>query len=101
MKRILTYLKPVIEDNNGQPSRKRLLEIMLIATGCFLTTTTCFYKYYHPELDVPTLTMLIAPLFATGLGYAGITTYYQDKLNGKVQHNTNNGTTKPDSTGTG
>lgn len=96
MKKILNYLKPIIEDDNGQPSRKRLLEIMLIGTGCFLTTTTTFYKYYHPELDVPTITMLIAPLFASGLGYAGITTYYQNKANGKIQSNIDNGSTETD-----
>ncbi len=88
MKSVLEYLKPVIEDEKGEPSRKRILEILCITSGCICTITTCGWKYYHPELDVPTITMLIAPLFATGLGYAGITSYYQNKTNNELSNNT-------------
>lgn len=81
MKELLEYLKPIIEDENGQPSRKRILEIICILNACILTTVTACMKYEDPSLDVATLTMLIAPLYAAGLGYSGITSYYQNKLN--------------------
>ncbi len=79
--KVLEYLKPIIEDENKQPSRKRILEILCITDACILTTVTVIIKFKNPDLDVATITMLIAPLFATGLGYSGITSYYQDKLN--------------------
>ncbi len=87
---ILKYLRPVIEDENQQPSRKRILEITLISTRCILTTATCICKFYNPDLDVATLTMLISPLFVTGVAYSGITSYYQNKLQNGVQIKSDN-----------
>lgn len=81
MKRILNYLKPILEDEKSQPSRKRLLEIICITDACILTTITTVMKYNNPDMDIATITMLIAPLFATGLAYSGLTTYYQNKTN--------------------
>lgn len=87
---ILKYLRPVIEDESGQPSRKRILEILCVSNGCVLTTITCIWKFYNPDLDVPTLTMLIAPLFVTGTAYSGITSYYQNKLQNGIQLKSDN-----------
>lgn len=79
MNKILLYLKPIIEDNNEQPSRKRIIELLCAITGCTLTVIVTIEKIRKPELDVATLTMLIAPLFATALAYSGITGYFQNK----------------------
>ncbi len=81
MKKLLEYLKPIIEDENKQPSRKRILEISCIKTAEVLTILTVVYKLVKPEISIAEIEILIGPLFTTGLIYSGITSFYQSKLN--------------------
>jgi len=79
MKKVIDYLLVGIEDDNGQFSGKRVLGTLCIFFALGLTThasLTCSDKLAEQ-------TMIIAPVFATGLMFWGLTSaasYYNNKL---------------------
>lgn len=75
-----TYLKVGIEDEYGQFSGKRALGTICIYTGLILTSIVSF----KCEDKLAEQTMLIAPVFVTGLTFWGLTSYQSlqtDKMN--------------------
>ena len=75
----LNYLLVSIEDDNGQLSGKRVLGTLCIITALILTSIVSYFK----SDKIAEQTMLIAPAFATGLMFWGLTSaasYYHEKL---------------------
>ncbi len=82
MKQILDYLLVGVEDDNGQFSGKRALGTFCIFIGVFLTihaSFTCSDKLAEQ-------TMIIAPLFATGLMFWGLTSYQTLQTNKQISN---------------
>jgi len=72
---ILSYLKVGFEGKDGKFSIRRALGSLCIIVGLVLTSRVsilCADK-------IAEQTMLIAPLFATGLAFFGITGYFEMK----------------------
>lgn len=92
-KSFIEYVEPIWLDDTGQVSGKRVLAIVSILTGIFLTIIdNLFYLYFMrwdlqeaKSMDLSQLAMLIAPLFFNGLALWGITSYFQ--LNKEVKEN--------------
>lgn len=82
MKKILDYLLVGIEDDNGQFSGKRALGSFCILVGLGLTahaSMLCLDKLAEQ-------TMLIAPVFATGLAFWGLTSWQTIQTNKQISN---------------
>lgn len=85
MSKLLDYLEPIWLDDKGEVSGKRILGIISILMGIFLTAINNFFYLYFLKtnikeainMNLPQLAMLIAPLFVNGLALWGITSYFQ------------------------
>jgi len=83
----LNYLKVGFEGKDGRFSIRRTLGSLCIIVGLALTSRVsilCADK-------IAEQTMLIAPLFATGLAFFGITGYFEMKGENKEQKKEENG----------
>jgi len=84
-KSFIDYIEPIWLDDVGQVSGKRVLGIVSILMGVFLTfIDNIFYLYFMKwnlqeakSMDLSQLAVLIAPLFFNGLALWGITSYFQ------------------------
>jgi hypothetical protein len=79
MNRFWNYIKPIFTDLNQEASGKRVLGILSIMVALFLTILTTIVSYYK-TIAIAEITMLIAPAYATGLAFWGLTVY-QDRKN--------------------
>jgi hypothetical protein len=80
---IIDYLLVGIEDDFGQFSGKRALGTLCIITGLVLTSIISF----NCQDKLAEQTMLIAPVFATGLMFWGLTSYQTLQTNKQVINN--------------
>lgn len=78
LKTLRTLLVP-IQDNNGEFSGKRILGATCVIVGIVLTIEVTRAAIRKEGVPIAELTLLIAPLFGTGITFWGITAYYQKK----------------------
>lgn len=87
MSKLLDYLEPIWLDDKGEVSGKRILAILSILSGIFITNI-CVVAYIYfikidftkaQNMDLSQIAILIAPLFANGALLWGVTSYFQNK----------------------
>lgn len=76
----LNNISSIWKDFKGEASGKRILGIICILSGVLLTISTTIVSYFKPDIPIAALAILIAPLFATGLLFWGITSYFDAKI---------------------